>query len=90
MRSREITGLVSRRGLVHYSLPGKRATQGPSWLPASHGGWGGPELLRHIAPDIEAYDVYICGAIPWMKSLEHDLRAAGVRADRIHTEAFAV
>jgi ferredoxin-NADP reductase len=90
IRSREITRLVSSRGLIHYSLPGRRATHGPSWLPATHGGWGGPELIRHIAPDIDAYDVYLCGPVPWMQSLEPDLRGAGVPADRIHREAFAV
>jgi predicted ferric reductase len=90
IRARQISRIVASRGLVHYSLPGKRATHGPSWLPASHGGWGGPELITHIAPDIDAYDVFLCGPVPWMNSLERDLRGAGVRPDRIHTEAFAI
>ncbi|MDL9978448.1 ferric reductase-like transmembrane domain-containing protein [Microbacterium sp. ASV49] len=90
IRGREITRLVSTRGLVHYSLHGRRAQHGSTWLPASHQAWGGVELLRHIAPDLESYDVYLCGAVPWMRSVDQDLRAAGVRSDRIHSESFDI
>jgi len=90
LRRREISELVATRGLVHYALDGARAPHGTVWLPASHAGWAGPELIRHIAPDLDAYDVFLCGPPAWMRSLDEDLRSAGVPAERIHSEAFTI
>ncbi|WP_295010223.1 ferredoxin reductase family protein [uncultured Microbacterium sp.] len=91
LRRAEIDRLALERGLVHYALPGHRAaTGGPEWVPATHARWDGPDLLRRIAGDLSAYDVYLCGPIPWMRSLQRDLRAAGVPAARIHSEAFSI
>jgi predicted ferric reductase len=85
-----IQDLIARRGLRHAPLSGPRAPGPSPWLPASHGAWRGPDLIRFVAPDLEEYDVYLCGPIPWMRSVEKDLRAAGVSAHRIHSEAFTV
>ncbi len=90
LRRREIRDLVASRGLTHYALDGPRGAEGTPWLPASHAGWDGPTLLRRLAPDLEAYDVFLCGPVPWMRSVAHDLRAAGVALDRIHSEAFTI
>lgn len=90
LRRAAIRRLVDTRGLQHITLDGSRARCGTSWLPASHGDWQGAVLIRHLAPDLDSYDVYLCGPAPWMKPLYADLRAAGVRADHIHRESFTV
>lgn len=90
LRQSAIRALVARRGVVHAPLPGPRNHGGSSWLPASHGAWRGPELIRYLAPDIGSYDVYVCGPVPWMTSVINDLQKAGVAADRIHSEAFTI
>lgn len=90
MRQDAIRTLVARRGVVHAQLSGPRSPGASSWLSASHGAWQGPELIHYLAPDIGAYDVYLCGPVPWMDSVIGDLKKAGVAADRIHSEAFTV
>lgn len=90
LRRAELAELVTGRGVVHIALDGPRALSGSTWLPASHGAWPGPQLLRHVAPDLDAYDVFLCGPAPWMEALRRDLRAAGVPAGRIHSESFAI
>ena len=90
MRRREVNDLVARRGLRHIDLPGPRSLSGSPWLPASHAAWKGSDLLRFIAPDLESYDVFVCGPQAWMDAVVRDLRAAGVASNAIHTESFTV
>ena len=59
-------------------------------LPAAHGDWRGADLIRHLAPDLEDYDVFVCGPLPWMSAVRADLATAGIRADRVHTETFTI
>lgn len=88
LRQDAIRDLVARRGVIHAPLSGPRNTGPSSWLSAGHGAWRGPDLIRYLAPDLDAYDVYVCGPVPWMASVIADLKRAGVAADRIHSEAF--
>lgn len=90
LRQREIRRLVEEKGLVHLTMNGPRARNGSSWIPQTHSAWRGPDLLRSLAPDLELYDVFVCGPIPWMNEVKADLRDAGVAGDNIHSEAFAV
>lgn len=90
LRLDAIGRLVARRGLRHFTLNGPRSHGGSTWLPVSHAAWSGADLVRFIAPDLEHYDVFLCGPIPWMDAVRRDLRAAGVAPDRIHQEAFSV
>ncbi|SFS03669.1 Predicted ferric reductase [Microbacterium sp. cf046] len=90
MRQDAIRDLVAKRGVRHAPLSGPRSPGPSPWLSASHGAWRGPDLIRYVAPDLDAYDVYLCGPVPWMKSVTADLRTAGVAAGRIHSEAFTV
>jgi len=90
LRRAEIDRLAVERGLVHYTLHGRRGHSGTSWVPATHAQWDGAQLLQRIAGDLTRYDVYLCGPIPWMDSIRADLRRAGVERSRIHSEAFAV
>lgn len=82
--------LTSLRGVRHVPLYGPRSPGASPWLPASHSAWKGPDLLRYVVPDLEQHDVFVCGPATWTRSVVADLRAAGVRADRIHTETFTV
>ncbi len=90
LRTDAIAELVRRRGLRHFQLVGQRRTDGSTWLPAVHADWRGADLIRHLAADLDDYDVFVCGPLPWMSALRADLAAAGVRPARIHTEAFAI
>jgi ferredoxin-NADP reductase len=73
----------------HLTLDGARG-QGATWFPATHAAWDGADLIRHFAPDLDEYDVYVCGPAEWMAALRADLVRAGVPGDRIHSESFSV
>lgn len=96
LRRPAIDALVRARGVRHAPLDGPRsalsgpANAGASWLPASHAAWRGPDVIRHLAPDLDEYDVFVCGPPAWMDAVVRDLRTAGVTPARIHTESFAV
>ncbi len=87
LRTLEIAALITRRGLRHIALDGPR---GRSWYPRTHDAWTGPQLITYLAPDIEAYDAYVCGPPAWMDAVSADLRAAGLPRTGIHTESFEV
>lgn len=90
LRQDAIADLVARRGLRHLPFVGPRSTGGSPWIPATHGAWTGPQLLRHLVPDPEEYDVFLCGAADWMTVLTRNLRDAGFAAHRIHSESFTI
>ncbi len=69
LRQSAIADLVSRRGVRYLPFVGPRSSGPSSWIAASHSAWAGPDLLRHLVPDPEAYDVFICGTAAWMKDL---------------------
>jgi ferredoxin-NADP reductase len=87
MRAPQIAALVQRRRLRYAALDGSR---GRSWLPRTHDAWAGAQLIAYLAPDIQAYDAYVCGPPAWMDAVTADLRAAGLPRTRIHTESFEV
>lgn len=90
MRLAAIDRLVRERGVHHVALHGPRRADGSTWMPASFVDGRGAELLRRLVPAIHDHDVFLCGPEPWMAAVRRDLRAAGVPADRIHSEAFGV
>lgn len=90
LRGAAIAALVRDRGVRHVPLIGPRASSATPWLPATHAAWNGADALRHLAPDLGEYDVFVCGPQPWMDAVTRDLRAAGVAPARIHTESFTI
>jgi len=88
VREDAIRRLVARRGVRHFVLDGPRSQGRSPWLPATHAAWRGTDLLRYLEPDLDAADVYLCGADAWMDSLRADLIAAGAAPARIHREGF--
>lgn len=85
-----IEKLVARRGVRYYPLAGSRTRVSSPWLPAEYEQWEGHKMLRYLAPDIEEWDIYLCGPVPWMKAVRADLDGLGIRPDHIHSEAFAI
>lgn len=90
LRRTAIARLERDRGLRYGALVGPRAPGASPWLPVGHAGWKGADLLRYVAPDLEQYDVYLCGPGPWMDAVRTDLRRAGVASPRVHAESFTV
>jgi len=83
----ELDRLAARRRARVVPLVGPRAAQ-RSWLPSGLG-LGDVEALHAIAPDIARHQIYICGPEGWTDAARTAALAAGVPADRIHTERFA-
>jgi predicted ferric reductase len=85
--TRELDALAAQKGLQVVHLPGPRRTPASVLGPAAH---GMPELnaLRSWIPDLADRDVFLCGPSAWTAGFERLALAAGVPADRIHTESF--
>ena len=90
LRASAIGDLVRQRGVRYARLDGRRSRGRSSWLPQTHAEWAGHDLIRYLAPDLDDYDAFVCGPEPWMDSVTHDLRRAGMPAERIHTERFSI
>ena len=85
--SRELEALASQRGLQVVHLPGPRMSPNSVLGPAAR---GMPELvaLRRWIPDLAERDVFVCGPSAWTDGVERLVLAAGVPAERVHTESF--
>ncbi|WP_460720200.1 ferredoxin reductase family protein [Microbacterium aureliae] len=90
LRADAIARIVRDRGARYVPLPGRRARASASWLPESHASWHGADVFRYLADDLAEYDAFVCGPPAWMGAVVRDLREAGIRQDRIHTENFSV
>ena len=84
--AREFEALSRHRGLQVLPLPGRRTGPASVLGPAA----GADELaaLRAWVPDVAERDVFLCGPTAWTNGVERLVLAAGVPADRIHTESF--
>jgi ferredoxin-NADP reductase len=82
----ELRVLAQERGLRVGSLPGPRTGPESVLGPAA----GEDELcaLQRWVPDVAERDVFLCGPTTWTVGVRRLLAAAGVPADRIHTESF--
>lgn len=83
----ELEALASQRGLQVLHLPGPRLAPNSVLGPAAR---GMPELvaLRRWIPDLAERDVFVCGPRAWTDGVERLVLAAGVPAERVHTESF--
>jgi predicted ferric reductase len=76
----EIDALARQRGArVHYLVGRRRG--GPDPL--------GPDALARLVPDIGDHDVYVCGPVPMMQTVEQALRSIGLPRRQVHAERFA-
>jgi predicted ferric reductase len=81
---------LERTGRVRIvDLVGPRSTAGGVWLPAHTPPVPGADALRLLIPDLDACDLYVCGASPWAKAVAVDARAAGVPTSALHVEHFS-
>ncbi|MFE2352428.1 ferredoxin reductase family protein [Kitasatospora cineracea] len=76
---RELAAVAEQRGGRVHELLGSRAQVGD--LGAA---------LRRLVPDLARHEVYLCGPEEFTADAVRALRAAGVRAARIHHESFAL
>jgi ferredoxin-NADP reductase/MOSC domain-containing protein YiiM len=67
---------------IFYSRPRRESGE-----PGIHSGRIDLGAMQRLIPS-NAYDFYVCGPPSMMDSVTRDLEAWGVRADRVHTEAF--
>ncbi|MCX4782104.1 ferredoxin reductase family protein [Streptomyces sp. NBC_01264] len=85
----ELRAIADRRGVELILLPGPRRAN-TSWQPAGPGHLGDDvQALRHLVPDIDRCDVYVCGPPAWIGAVRRAATAAGAHRDDIHTEEFA-
>ncbi|MGN8247041.1 ferredoxin reductase family protein [Cellulomonas soli] len=80
--------LADQYGLRHVTLVGRRSRTGTSWLPEQYGHVAGPQAVRHLIPDLDEHDVFVCGPDGWADAVVTDLRAAGVPDSAIHLERY--
>ncbi|MFC8719180.1 ferric reductase-like transmembrane domain-containing protein [Kitasatospora sp. NPDC057198] len=76
---RELAAVAAQRGVRVHELLGGRAEVG-----------GLGAALGRLVPDLARHEVYLCGPEEFTTEAVGALRAAGVRADRIHHESFAL
>jgi hypothetical protein len=65
----ELEQLARRRGVVVHYLLGRRIPGRGSWLPESARNWSDADAMRQLVPEIEQYDVYVCGPDRWMDAV---------------------
>jgi predicted ferric reductase len=85
----ELEWFARHRGVRVVPLLGPRASHGPAWLPRSMAGLGDVQALVKLVPGPAPAHVYICGPDPWTAAVRAAVDAAGVPAERVHTEQFA-
>lgn len=77
----EVEELAAAKGAALHLVLG---TRGAGWASADM-----PATLVGLVPDVAERDVYVCGPTQWADAIEREARAAGVRRESIHREAFA-
>jgi predicted ferric reductase len=82
----EIVALAKKKGATVYTMIGRRARTGRSWMPEADARRG--VTLRSIFPDLAKSDLYICGPTAWLDLVESEARASGLPAHQLHTERF--
>ena len=79
----ELDALARERGItLHYVVGDHNRPDGARLL--------SPEHLRALIPDLAEREVYLCGPPAMMRAVEQNARRAGVPAQYIHTERFAL
>ncbi len=85
----ELVALAEARGARLFIATGSRVPDRDSWLPAEAAHLSDVEGLRHLVPDVDQREVYLCGSVGWMKAAERAALDAGVPRDHVHLERFA-
>jgi predicted ferric reductase len=84
----ELVALAEARGARVFIATGSRVPDRDSWLPADAAHLSDVEGLRHLVPDVDQREVYLCGSVGWMRAAEHAALDAGVPREQVHLERF--
>lgn len=87
--AQELQQIAQARGARLFFVTGRRAQRANSWLPQNAAHLSDERALRHLVPDVEQRDVFVCGGDQWMNAVEDVLHAAGVPDAQIHIERFS-
>jgi predicted ferric reductase len=79
----ELDALAAHRGATVHYLVGRRGTRAMPRDPLDAAGLGA------LVPDVRNRDVYLCGPVPLMESVQASLSALAVPASQVHLERFA-
>jgi predicted ferric reductase len=85
----ELVALAEARGARLFIATGSRVPDRESWLPADAAHLSDVEGLRHLVPDVDQREVYLCGSAGWMRAAERAVVGAGVPRAHVHLERFA-
>ena len=85
----ELVALAEAKGARLFIATGPRVPHRESWLPADAAHLSDVEGLRHLVPDVDQRDVYLCGSPGWMRAAERAALDAGVPREHVHLERFA-
>jgi predicted ferric reductase len=85
----ELVALAEAKGARVFIATGSRVPDRDSWLPADAGHLTDVEGLRHLVPDVDQRELYLCGSAGWMKAAERAALDAGVPREHVHLERFA-
>jgi len=80
----ELDALAHARGAtIHYLVGRRRPDKRIAADPLD------PRSLRHLVPDVQVRDVFICGPDPMIDAVRRALRSLHVPNAQIHAERFA-
>ncbi len=82
----ELEALAAHRSARVEYVVGHRHNHGSDQPPAppfDH------RAISRLVPSIADHDVYVCGPVGFMQTVEHALRELGVPGDRVHAERFS-
>ncbi|MDX2969219.1 ferric reductase-like transmembrane domain-containing protein [Kribbella solani] len=85
----ELEHLARVRGITVHYLLGPRIQGRKSWLPVGAEAWSDEDAVRRAVPELELYDVYVCGPDRWMDALCAAVLTAGLPAGQLHQERFS-
>jgi ferredoxin-NADP reductase len=80
---RELDELALKRGFtIHYVLGDHRLPENGHLMSVPH--------LRQMVPDLARREAYLCGPPAMIRSLERNVRRAGVPNEHIHIDKFDI
>jgi ferredoxin-NADP reductase len=85
----ELVALAQAKGARLFIATGSRVPARQRWLPADAAHLSDVVGLRHLVPDVDQRDVYLCGSPGWMSAAERAALDAGVPREHVHLERFA-
>lgn len=83
---KEVIELGRVKGATVYTMVGRRAETGRTWMTSEHSSRG--VSLASVFPHLLDSDLYLCGPTGWLDVVEAEARAQGLPDHQLHTERF--